>query len=41
MATKKILIVEDETIVAMQLEESLEHMGYEVVGVASRGNDAI
>lgn len=41
MTTKKILIVEDEAIVAMQIEESLKHMGYEVVGVASRGNDAI
>ena len=41
MLTKKILIVEDEAIVAMQLEESLKHLGYEVVGVASRGNDAI
>ena len=39
--TRKILIVEDEAIVAMQLEESLKQLGYEVVGVASRGNDAI
>ena len=41
MTVKRILIVEDEAIVAMQLEASLKHMGYEVVGVASRGNDAI
>lgn len=41
MTKNKILIVEDEAIVAMQIEASLKHMGYEVVGVASRGNDAI
>ncbi|WFN35562.1 response regulator [Methanogenium sp. S4BF] len=41
MTKKRILIVEDEAIVAMQIEASLKHMGYEVVGVASRGNDAI
>lgn len=41
VTTRKIMIVEDEAIVAMQLEESLKQLGYEVVGVASRGNDAI
>jgi len=41
MANHKILIVEDEAIVAMQIEDALKGMGYEVVGVASRGNDAI
>lgn len=41
MKIRKIMIVEDEAIVAMQLEESLKKLGYEVVGVASRGNDAI
>lgn len=33
--------MEDEAIVAMQLEESLKQLGYEVAGVATRGNDAI
>lgn len=40
-AKDKILIVEDEGIVAMELEERLTHLGYDVVGVAATGRLAI
>ena len=33
----KILVVDDESIVAMGLEERLTAMGYEVAGTASSG----
>jgi len=38
---KKILIVEDESIVAMALKKTLQSFGYTVVGTAIRGTDAI
>lgn len=38
---QRIMIVEDERIVALDLKNSLTHLGYEVVGMASRGSDAI
>ena len=41
MTGKKILIVEDEAITAMELEESLKNRGYDVVGAASSGPEAI
>lgn len=37
----KILIVEDETIVALDLSMRLQKEGYEVVGIASNSDDAI
>jgi CheY-like chemotaxis protein/DNA-binding PadR family transcriptional regulator len=37
----KILVVDDEAIITMQLEERLHAMGYEVVGMAASGEDAI
>jgi len=37
----KILILEDEGIVAMDLEESLISEGYEVVGIANSGREAL
>lgn len=37
----KILVVEDESIVALDLRSSLEHLGYEVVGTAATGEDAL
>ena len=37
----KILVVEDEIIVAMELKQQLETMGYEVVGTAASGKEAI
>ena len=41
MASTKILITEDEGIVALDLQTTLEGMGYSVVGVASSGEEAI
>jgi CheY-like chemotaxis protein/DNA-binding PadR family transcriptional regulator len=37
----KILVVDDEAIISMQLEERLHAMGYTVVGMAASGEDAI
>lgn len=41
MEKASILIVEDEHIVAMDIQNSLEHNGYQIVGRADRGEDAI
>ena len=41
MADARILIVEDESIVAMDLSELLHGLGYQVVGVAGSGIEAI
>lgn len=37
----KIMIVEDETIVALDLSMRLQKEGYEVIGIASNSDDAI
>jgi CheY-like chemotaxis protein len=37
----RILIVEDEQLVAADLEVKLNRLGYEVVGIASSGEEAI
>lgn len=37
----RILIIEDEAIVAADLQDRLEQLDYEVVGVASNGKDAL
>ena len=37
----RILIVEDERIVALDLAATLDELGYEVAGVASRSDEAI
>ena len=37
----KILIVEDEGIVAFNLQQRLQHMGYEVAGVAESGSESL
>jgi CheY-like chemotaxis protein len=37
----KILIVEDEFLVAADIKHNLESVGYDVVGIASTGKDAI
>lgn len=37
----KILIVEDEGIVAFNLQQRLQHMGYEVAGVAESGTESL
>ena len=41
MAEGRILIVEDEHIVAMGIKKMLKNLGYTVTGVASSGEDAI
>jgi len=41
VAKTKILIVEDESIVAMDLEDRLKSLGYSVVAVAASGEEAI
>lgn len=41
MAKARILIVEDETIVAMDIEQGLKGLGYEVTGLAGTGEEAI
>jgi CheY-like chemotaxis protein len=37
----RILIVEDESIVQLDLHRRLERMGHSVVGMASRGEEAV
>lgn len=37
----RLLVVEDESIVAMDIAEQLGELGYEVCGIADNGNDAI
>jgi CheY-like chemotaxis protein len=37
----KILIVEDETIVAMEIQDLLEGEGWTIAGIASSGEDAV
>ncbi len=41
MKGKKILIIEDESIIAMGMQSSLEAKGYSIVGPAQNGKDAI
>jgi signal transduction histidine kinase/DNA-binding response OmpR family regulator len=40
MSTTRILIVEDESVIAKDIEVTLEHMGYEVAGHEVAGEDA-
>lgn len=41
MKKPKILIVEDEAIVALELKLTLEFRGYEIVGIASKADEAV
>lgn len=41
MDAARILIVEDESIVAKDIQNSLKGMGYEVVGIVASGTDAV
>ncbi|MBX3065259.1 MAG: response regulator [Anaerolineae bacterium] len=41
MADTKVLIVEDESIVALDIRMRLKRKGYTVVGVADTGDDAV
>ena len=38
---KRLLIVEDESITALDLKDSLEELGYEIVDTVDTGQDAI
>ncbi|EHQ36754.1 response regulator [Methanoplanus limicola] len=38
---KRILVVEDEMIVAMAIKKSLKNLGYDIVGHSTRGEDAV
>jgi two-component system cell cycle sensor histidine kinase/response regulator CckA len=40
-STARILVVEDESIVALDIKSGLESLGYEVVALVSNGEDAI
>lgn len=37
----KLLVVEDESIVALDIKHRAELLGYEVVGIASSGEEAL
>ena len=37
----KVLVVDDEAIISMQLEERLSAMGYAVAGMAASGEEAV
>jgi CheY-like chemotaxis protein len=37
----RLLLVEDEVIVAEDVKKRLEHLGYAVIGLATRGQDAV
>ena len=41
MVNPKILIVEDENIVAMDLQKRLMNLGYDIVGIVSTGEEAV
>jgi PAS domain S-box-containing protein len=41
MSRVRILIVEDENIVALDLEQTLRRVGYDVVGIASSGPESV
>ncbi len=41
MNSEKILVVEDESIVAMELADRLRALGYVVVGSAATGRQAV
>jgi CheY-like chemotaxis protein len=40
-ACRRILIAEDESLIALELEETLQGLGYEVVGPVSRVEDVL
>ena len=40
MAPIKVLIIEDQAIIAMDIQSALQRAGYDVVGIATNGEDA-
>ena len=41
MSKANVLVVEDELIIALSIQKSLEKLGYTVIGMASTGEDAV
>ncbi len=41
MSTPRVFIVEDEVLVARDVQSRLEKLGYRVIGSAARGEDAV
>ncbi|MBU2515322.1 PAS domain S-box protein [bacterium] len=41
MSKARIIVVEDEVIIAMEIENSLQNLGYEVTSVVNSGDEAI
>jgi CheY-like chemotaxis protein len=41
MSLKRILVVEDEMVVAMLVEDMIAELGYELAGIVSRVDDAM
>lgn len=41
MAKKRILVVEDEAVVARDIEQTPTRLGFEVVGTAQFANEAV
>jgi DNA-binding NarL/FixJ family response regulator len=41
MAKKRILVVEDEAVVARDIEQTLTRLGFEGVGTAQFANEAV
>ena len=41
MGNERIMIVEDESIVAMGIKHKLEDLGYKVVGIVATGEKAV
>ena len=41
MDKTKILIVDDEILIALEIKAQLEKLDYDIVGIASNGNEAV
>ena len=41
MDSKRILVVEDEAVSAMELKATLRELGYEVLGIVKNGEEAV
>jgi CheY-like chemotaxis protein len=41
MGNKKIIIVEDEGLVALKIKKDVERMGYDVVNIFASGEEAL
>jgi CheY-like chemotaxis protein len=41
MLNSKILLIENESIIAIDLKSRLENLGYNIIGIVNKGEDAI